>query len=176
MRWSHIAARQPSLGAVAHDKLIRPGVLLVGTTRRDGTARISGIEPLVMDGGLWLSMMRGSTKAADLRRDSRILVHSVVADPNPDGEIMIRGTARLEADPRVQGRYSAAVVAADLGWEPEVGEFALFEVEVTDVTYIGYADDGAQHVVRWPADVEYLRPCLTATSLGPPEPVRRLLV
>jgi hypothetical protein len=75
----------------------------------------------------------------------------------------------------VQGRYAAAVAAAGLGWEPVVGDFDLFAVEVSDVTYIGYAENGAQHVARWPADEEYLRPCLTATSLGPPEPVRRLL-
>jgi hypothetical protein len=175
MKWSEIAAHQPALGAAAHDKLIKPGVLLAGTTRRDGTARISGVEPLIMDGDLWLSMMQNSTKATDLRRDSRILVHSIVAEPNPDGEIMIRGTARPEADLGVQGRYAAAVAAAGLGWEPVVGDFDLFAVEVSDVTYIGYAENGAQHVARWPADEEYLRPCLTATSLGPPEPVRRLL-
>jgi len=40
------------LGAIAHDLLIRPGVVLIGTTRRDGSARISGVEPLVMDGQL----------------------------------------------------------------------------------------------------------------------------
>jgi hypothetical protein len=175
MKWSEIAARQPALGAAAHEKLIKPGVLLVGTTRRDGTARISGVEPLVMDGDLWLSMMQNSTKSADLHRDGRILVHSIVAEPNPGGEIMIRGTARPEADRQVQGRYAAAVVAAGLGWEPEVGYFDLFAVDVSDVTWIGYAEDGAQHVARWPAGEEFLRPCLTATSLGPPEPVRRLL-
>jgi len=33
----------------------------------------------------------------------------------------------------------------------------------------------AQYVARWPAGQEYLRPATTATSLGPPEPVHRLL-
>ena len=47
-----VCRRQPALGVVAHDLLIRPGVLLVGTTRRDGSARISGAEPLLMDGQL----------------------------------------------------------------------------------------------------------------------------
>ena len=62
MRWAEIAAHEPALGAVAQDRLIKPGVLLIGTTRRDGSARISGVEPLVMDGELWLSMMPGSAK------------------------------------------------------------------------------------------------------------------
>jgi hypothetical protein len=30
-------------------------------------------------------------------------------------------------------------------------------------------------VARWPAGVEYLRASTTPTSLGPPQPVRRLL-
>lgn len=37
------------------------------------------------------------------------------------------------------------------------------------------ADGKGQHVARWPADVEFIRPALTPTSLGPPQPVRRLL-
>lgn len=103
MRWSEFAARQRRLAVVAEDQLIKPGVLLIGTIRRDRSARISGVEPLLMDGDLWLSMM------------------------------------------------------------PEV-------------TYIGHdAGSNAQHVARWPAGEEYLRPSLTPTSLGRPEPVRRLL-
>jgi hypothetical protein len=47
---------------------------------------------------------------------------------------------------------------------------------VLDVTYIGYdTETGAQHVVRWPGGAEYLRPSTTPTSLGPPQPVSRLL-
>jgi hypothetical protein len=33
----------------------------------------------------------------------------------------------------------------------------------------------AQHVTRWPAGVEYVRPNASATSLGAAEPVRDLL-
>jgi len=175
MKWSDIAAREPALGAVAHDRLIRPGVLLIGTTRRDGSARISGVEPLVMDGELWLSMMRTSAKAADLRRDPRILLHSIVTGPEPAAEVKVRGTARTETGRAVQQRY-AATVAAEIGWSPVPGQFTLFAVGIDDVTYIGYdADSSAQHVARWPAGLEYLRPSTTPTSLGPPQPVRRLL-
>ena len=66
MRWSDFAAHQQALAAVAHDQLIGPGVVLVDTTRRDGSARISGAGPLIMDGELWLSMMPASAKARDL--------------------------------------------------------------------------------------------------------------
>jgi hypothetical protein len=69
--------------------LIGPGVVLAGTTRRDGSARISGVEPLIMDGELWLSMMPASTKARDLERDPRILLHSIVTSRSPQAEIMV---------------------------------------------------------------------------------------
>jgi hypothetical protein len=175
MKWSEIEELQPALGEAVRRALIEPRVLLVGTTRRDGTARISGVEPLVLDGTLWLSMMSGSTKARDLHRDPRILLHSIVTGPEAAPEVKVRGTVAENRDPAVLARY-AAEVAARLGWQPVVGRFTLFAVDVEEVTYIGYdPETGGQHVARWPAGTEYLRPATTPTSLGPPEPVRRLL-
>jgi hypothetical protein len=175
MKWAEIAARQPALGEVAHEKLIKPGVLLVGTTRRDGSARISGVEPLVMDGDLWLSMMPDSAKARDLQRDPRIVLNSIITGPEPAAEVKIRGAARQEGDLGLQERYAAAV-ADEIGWQPVAGQFTLFAVDIRDVTYIGYdPDTSGQHVARWPAGAEYIRPSITPTSLGPPRPVRRLL-
>ncbi len=66
MKWTQIAADQPALGRVVHDRMIKPGVVLLGTTRWVGPARISGVEPLVMGGELGLSMMSTSMKALDL--------------------------------------------------------------------------------------------------------------
>jgi hypothetical protein len=110
-----------------------------------------------MDGELWLSMMPASAKAHDVYRDPRILVHSIVASPSPQAEIMVRGTVRAETDADVQRRYAAAV-RAHLGWQPVPGEFALFAVDIIDVTHIGHdAGSSAQHVARWPAGEEYLR-------------------
>jgi hypothetical protein len=175
MRWSQFAARQSVLAAVAQEQLIKPGVVLAGTTRRDGSARISGVEPLIMNGEFWLSMMPASAKARDLYRDPRILVHSIVTSRFAQAEIMVRGTVRAEAAADVQRRYAAAVTA-QLGWQPVPGEFVLFAVDIADVTYIGHdVQSNAQHVARWPAEEEYLRRSLTPTTLGPPTPVRRLL-
>jgi len=175
MRWSEIGVNQPALGAILDDLLIRPGVVLIGTTRRDGSARISGAEPLVLDGQLWLSMMPVSAKASDLARDRRILLHSIVTSRAPSGEVMLRGPVSKELNREVQTRYATSV-AARLGWRPVVGEFALFSVNIDDVTYIGHTEDNAQHVARWPAGAEYLRALITPTTLGPPQPVQRLLI
>ena len=68
MRWSDFAARAPRLAALGEDRLLAPGVVLVGTIRRDGTPRISPVEPLLWNGDLWLSMLLGSYKAEDDRQ------------------------------------------------------------------------------------------------------------
>jgi general stress protein 26 len=176
VRWSEIRARQPALGAVTDRLLIEPGVLLAGTTRRDGTARISGVEPLVLDGDLWLSMMSGSAKARDLARDPRVVLNSVITSPSPPAEIKVRGTVRAVTDRDRQERYAASV-REQIGWQPVAGQFTLLIVEVADVTYIGSeAGTGAQHVARWPSGEEYVRPQLTPTSLGPRQAVSRLLI
>jgi general stress protein 26 len=111
MKWAEIAAHEPALGAVAYERLIKPGVVLIGTTRRDGPARISGVEPMIMAGELWLSMMHGSAKVADLDRDPRMQVHSIISGPEAAIEIKLRGTARREHDREVQERYASKVRA-----------------------------------------------------------------
>lgn len=116
---------------------MRPGAVLVGTTRRDGSARISEAEPLVMDGDLWLSMRRTSTRALDLAWDPRILVHSVITGPEPIAEIKVRGTAGAVADEEVQ-RRNAAAVAVQIGWQPVVGESTLFVIDIHDVAYASF--------------------------------------
>ncbi|HEX9063663.1 MAG TPA: pyridoxamine 5'-phosphate oxidase family protein [Streptosporangiaceae bacterium] len=171
MRWAEMEDRQPALAGLGRQKLTAPGVVLVGTTRRDGTARISPVEPFLLGGELWLSMMRGSAKAADLRRDPRILVHSVVTSRDGgEGEFKLRGTAREETSRDVQGRYAEAV-AASLGWEPVPGEFHLFSVDIGHVTYLRYDDaTGDQFGTEWPPGREYVRRGTSATTLGPAEP------
>jgi len=86
-----------------------------------------------MDGDLWLSMMWQSTKARDLQRDPRILVHSIITARDGDlGEFKVRGTARAEGDQAVQRRY-ADMVAGSLGWNPQPGRFHLFAVDIQHV-------------------------------------------
>jgi Pyridoxamine 5'-phosphate oxidase len=172
MHWSEIERTQPRLAKLAHDRLIEPGVLLVATIRRNGTPRLSPVEPLVLDGDLWLSMMLRSAKAMDLLRDPRVLVHNIVTNRNgADGEFKIRGTARQEDDPAVAGRY-ADTAASTLGWAPEPGKFHLFAIDIEHTAFIRYDEPTAdQHVATWPPAHEFVRRGTSATSVGPPEPV-----
>jgi Pyridoxamine 5'-phosphate oxidase len=92
MRWSDLERGAPRLAARARERLVDPGVLLVATIRRDGSPRLSPVEPLLFDGDLWLSMIWRSRKAVDIVRDNRVLLHSIVQGPqDPSGEIKVRG-------------------------------------------------------------------------------------
>jgi general stress protein 26 len=175
--WSEMAQAQPRLAELGQRRLLDPGVVLVVTIRQDGTPRLSPVEPFVLEGTLWLSMLWDSRKAADLLRDPRILVHSAVTGRDGrEGELKVRGTARAETDRSVQARYSEAV-AAGLGWRPEPGRFHLFAVGIQQVTFIRYDDaTGDQHVAIWPPAREYIRRGTSATSVGDPEPVSDILV
>ncbi len=84
MRWSEMEGLQPHLAGLGRRLLLEPGVVVVATIRGDGTPRVSPVEPWLMDGILWLSMMWQSTKVADLMRDPRILVHSVITGRDAD--------------------------------------------------------------------------------------------
>jgi hypothetical protein len=107
MDWSEMERSQPRLAGLGRGRLLEPGVVLVATIRGDGTPRVSPVESFVLEGTLWLSMLWQSRKAADLMRDLRILVHSVVTSRDGgEGEFKIRGTARSEQDRVVQDRYA----------------------------------------------------------------------
>jgi hypothetical protein len=176
MHWSDIELAQPRLADVGRVRLIEPGVVLVATLRQDGTARISPVEPLIMDGDLWLSMLWQSAKAGDLLRDPRILVHGIVMSRDGgDGEFKVRGTARAEDDSAVQRRY-ADTVTATLGWNPQPGRFHLFAVDIAQVSFLRYDDaTGDQFVTMWPPSREFVRRGTSATTVGDPEPVQDLL-
>lgn len=176
MRWSDVERQQPRLAELGAQLLTGPGVVLVVTIRRDGSPRLSPVEPLVLDGSLWLSMMWRSAKALDLFRDPRILVHSAIAgrDGAP-GEFKLRGVARVQDDRAVHRRY-AETAARELGWEPQFGLCHLFDVDIADVTFISYdAPTGDQHVAMWPPAREFVRRATSATSVGKPEPTSELL-
>jgi hypothetical protein len=176
VHWDEFEAAQPRLAGLGRSRLADPGVVLVGTIRRDGTPRLSPVEPLFWERDLWLSMMWGSRKAHDLERDPRILVHSIVTGrEGTAGEFKVRGLAVPEADPGVQAGY-AEVVLARLEWAPEPGRFHLFWVDVEDVTFIRYDPETAdQFVARWPPGTEFVRRGTSATSVGEPEGYRDLL-
>ncbi|HEY4948336.1 MAG TPA: pyridoxamine 5'-phosphate oxidase family protein, partial [Acidimicrobiales bacterium] len=99
--------------------------MLVGTLRANGWPRISPVEPLIVDGGLYLGMMWQSRKALDLLGDPRCVVHSTVTDrAGTEGDVKVYGRAVPVDDAGARERYCRALEAR-IGWRPEE-DFHLF--------------------------------------------------
>ena len=118
----------------------------------------------------------GTLKAADLRLDPRVLVHSIVTSRDGTaGEYKVRGEASEVEDPAVQRGY-AQVVESEIGWIPEPGRFHLFRVDIDNVTFIRWdSATNDQYVSRWPAGIEVVRRGTSATSVGSPERIAEIL-
>ncbi len=169
MRWDVFEADAGSFALEVRGMLADPGVVLVGTTRRDGTARISPCEPFFWGGEFWLPMLWKSRKADDLRRDPRVLVHSIVTSrEGAIGEAKVRGTVTFE-DNAGRRRDVCDAITEALPWSPDPERVDLFRVDVGSVVRIRYSSEGDQHVASWPERRRFVRRITSATSVGEPE-------
>lgn len=90
MRWVEFLAAAPTLAAMIEARLRKDGFAFLATLRRDGSPRISPIETTFVGTELVLGMPHGSTKAQDLKRDSRCALHAPVATKNNvDGDFKL---------------------------------------------------------------------------------------
>ena len=145
--WAEFRAQAPDLAALGEELYARTGLALVGTTRKDGSARISPCEPFIVDGQLYLGMMWRSHKALDLLRDPRCVVHNTVADKmGTEGEFKAYGRAEDVVDQQRRDAY-CRTLQEQTGWSPE-GDFHLFALDLTAVGYCRFGD-GTQTVRRW---------------------------
>jgi hypothetical protein len=100
--WRDFEAAAPSLAAAGRERFERTGIALLATLRRDGSPRISPVEPHIVSGHLVFGVMR-SGKRGDLRRDPRCSLHSAVSDPNgAEGEFKVHGRADAVADDAIR--------------------------------------------------------------------------
>jgi hypothetical protein len=142
MRWDEFERACPQIGTPARERFIADELVILGTTRPDGTARISPCELDFTKGRLLLGMMWRSHKALDLHRDPRLTVHSVPSDRmNPGGDIKLRGTAVDEQDPEVRQAYREAVKAR-IDWAPDEPEFHLFSLDMMSAAWLRFGQDG----------------------------------
>jgi hypothetical protein len=145
--WSDFAAAAPDLAAAGLERMDATGLVLVGTIRRDGYPRISPVEPVLSDGHLYLGMMYRSTKALDLYREPRCVVHSTVSDKDgSEGELKVYGRARPITDADERERYGVALFEK-IGWRPD-GDFDLFAVDIDQVAWVRFGD-GKQVIRVW---------------------------
>lgn len=97
--WTDVEAAEPAFAARVRDLFSSHKHHTMATLRRDGSPRISGTEVDFTAEDLFLGMMAGALRAADLRRDPRVAVHSHTVDPPEGGE----GPSSWCGDAKVSG-------------------------------------------------------------------------
>lgn len=144
--WGELVATEPDFAAAVRTRFDAHTHKVMATLRKDGSPRLSGIEVSFVGEDMWLGMMPGSRKAADLRRDPRVAVHSGSADPGPDG-------SGWNGDAKVAGRaveVDDRSVWAELGSPGGGGH--LFRVDLAEATIVRLGEP-ADHLV-----IEHWRP------------------
>jgi hypothetical protein len=139
--WSDVTRAAPELARGVQARFEATGLGLLATVRRDGSPRISGIEPLFALGELWLGSMADARKGADLRRDPRFALHSATTDKDvAEGDAKIAGRAVLVDDPATAARF-VEHFGAETGRAPEAGTFDLFRADVGAISTLRPAGD-----------------------------------
>ena len=143
--WRDVELGAPELARLGIARLTSARVALLGTLRRDGSPRISPIEPYLADGQLLIGAMAWTGKAIDLRRDPRYVLHSAVTGPDSgEGELKLYGPT-AEAGPDLR---AAAVGAWWLPWSPD--KAAVFTLHISQAVFIDWdISHGLMTVHRW---------------------------
>jgi hypothetical protein len=109
----------------------------LASLRADGSPRISATECKFEDGELTLGMMGASRKLIDVRRDSRVAIHSPTLEPPPEPSASWPGEAKLS------GRLVEVPAPADNTFEDAA--FFRFDITEASITYLG--GDPPDHLV-----------------------------
>lgn len=147
--WRAFASEAPELARKAEALFEEVGVVLLGTIRRDGSPRISPVEPLFVEGDLQLGMMWQSLKALDLLRDPHCTVHSCITDRMASrGEFKLHGVAKDIQEPGRRKRY-CETLQKKIGWAPQEPKFHVFEISAIESAALFYNEESTRKVTRY---------------------------
>jgi nitroimidazol reductase NimA-like FMN-containing flavoprotein (pyridoxamine 5'-phosphate oxidase superfamily) len=148
--WAELAAAEPDI-ACAGERLFRAFTLaFLATVRADGGPRVHPVTITVHDGRLYVFLVHGTPKRADLLRDPRFALHSFPSFPGGtvesyvDDEVVLFGRAAPVED--AETRAAVAAVHNDTVHERDL----LLELDVERAQYKTRRDGKALYR-RWPA-------------------------
>jgi hypothetical protein len=145
MIWRDLEAAAPEIARLGKERLDQTRVALLGTLRKDGSPRISPVEPFLTQGRLLFGAMPWSMKTRDLQRDPRCVLHSAVSDPDSgEGELKLYGRA-AKVDDQIRE------AAREAWWVGRPAEAAsVFSLEIEQATFISWdLEHGEMTVRRW---------------------------
>jgi hypothetical protein len=143
MDWRDLAEAAPEIARLGKERLDQARVALLATLRKDGSPRISPVEPYLSRGHLLFGAMSWSLKTRDLLRDPRCVLHSAVTGPdNGEGELKLYGRA-IEADDQIRNSCQG-------GWwlERPPDAATVFALDIEQATFISWDTAHGQMTVR----------------------------
>jgi Pyridoxamine 5'-phosphate oxidase len=143
MTWRELELAAPEIAGPGMERLRETRVALLATLRRDGSPRISPIEPFFAEGHLLLGAMEWTLKVRDLERDSRCTLHSAVTGPNEgQPELKLYGRA-IEAADALRAACSTA------WWTHQPHEAArVFSLSIEEAAFVTWDYEGGEMTVR----------------------------
>ena len=135
----------PEIAELGAKRLKEVRVALLGTLRKDGSPRISPVEPYLSQGGLLFGAMTWSLKARDLRRDPRCVLHSAVTGPDSgEGELKLYGRAEQASEGLRNGCPQG-------WWTARPAESAsVFSLDIEQAAFVSWdIERGEMTVRRW---------------------------
>ncbi|MGH2682982.1 MAG: pyridoxamine 5'-phosphate oxidase family protein [Actinomycetota bacterium] len=148
MRWDEFEEQCPEIAKTARDRFAHDELVMLGTLRKDGSPRISPCELDLTAGHLFLGMMWRSPKALDLKRDPRIVVHSVTCNrEGTEGDVKLYGRAVDVTDGELRAAYREAI-RNRIDWAPDEGTYHLFSLDVGGAAHVIFGG-GEERVTVW---------------------------
>jgi predicted pyridoxine 5'-phosphate oxidase superfamily flavin-nucleotide-binding protein len=145
MTWRELEVAAPVIAQLGRERLDEARVALLGTVRKDGSPRISPVEPYLVEGHLIFGAMSWSLKARDLLLDPRCVLHSAVTGPDSgEGELKLYGRA-VAAREEIRDRCGEA------WWLEQPAQAAsVFSLEIKEATFIEWElERGEMTIRRW---------------------------
>jgi Pyridoxamine 5'-phosphate oxidase len=143
--WHELEAAAPDLARLGQHRLEQTRVALLGTIRKDGSPRISPIEPYLSNGHLLIGAMSWSLKTRDLLRDPRCVLHSAITAPD-------RGERELKLYGRVTEATSEVREGCSDGWwhARPLDAAVVFEMSIEEAALVSWElRQGRMVVQRW---------------------------
>jgi predicted pyridoxine 5'-phosphate oxidase superfamily flavin-nucleotide-binding protein len=145
MTWRDLELAAPGIAEPGGTRLEATRVALLATLRRDGSPRISPVEPFFAEGHLLFGAMAWTLKVRDLERDPRCTLHSAITGPNEgEGELKLYGRA-IDADEDVRA------ACREGWWIDEPPESArVFSLDIEEAAFVTWDyERGEMTLRRW---------------------------
>lgn len=131
--WGAFDTEGAELASFGRERIDRRVSFLATIRAADGGPRVHPVTPWLLDGHLYVRMYATSPKVADLERDPRYALHSMMDNDEGDGgEFAVRGRAEGVYDP---GAMTAAFAAVGALSDRSLVLFELLLEEAVATTY-----------------------------------------